>query len=118
MQDGTSSPPKKSPITLRWIALVAFSAIFAHFCVALYDRYVPHRWQTYTSPDGSFSIQLPGKPSVEPTKIPLEGGGTTTANVISAAPTDHTAYMITCVEHQDEKAGLRRDAVGSQVIDA
>ena len=97
MQDATSTSPKKSPITLRWIALVVFGAIVAHF-VANYDRYLPHRWQTYASPDGSFSIQLPAKPSIGPTNIPLEGGGATKANLISAAPNDHTVYMITCIE--------------------
>ncbi len=83
---------------LGWIALIVFGVVVGHF-VAHYDRYLPHRWQTYASPDGSFSIQLPGKPSIEPTKISLEGEGTTTANVISVAPTDHSAYVITCFEH-------------------
>jgi hypothetical protein len=96
VQDGPSLP-KKSPVTLRWIAQLVFGAIVAYF-VAHYDRYLPHRWQTYTSPDGSFSIQLPDRPSIQFSKIPLEGGGATTENVISAAPTDHTAYMITCME--------------------
>jgi hypothetical protein len=97
MQDASNGLPKKSPITLRWIGLVIFGVIVAHF-VANYDRYLPHSWQTYTPADGSFSIQLPAKPSIESTNVPIEGGGTTKANVISAAPNDHTVYMITYVE--------------------
>src|SRR5579872_182621 len=98
MQDRISPSPKKAPVTFRWIALIVFSAIVAHF-VAHYDRYLPHRWQTYVSSDGSFCIQLPAKPTIQPTKIPLEGGGTTTANEISVAPTDHNAYMITYIDN-------------------
>jgi hypothetical protein len=97
MSDLSITAPKKSPFTVAWLGLIIIGAIGAHF-VANYDRYLPHRWLTYTSPDDSFSIQLPGKASVEPTKIPLEDGGSMMATVISASPTDHTAYMITYIE--------------------
>jgi hypothetical protein len=112
MQDTSNASPRKSPITLRWILLIIFGVIVAHF-VANYDRYLPHRWQTYTPADSSFSIQLPAKPSVEPTNIPLAGGGTTKANVISAAPNDHTVYMITYME--DPSVGQRSP---DQTLDA
>lgn len=92
MSDRTITSPKKSPFTLGWIALVVVSALIAHFVVANYERFLPHRWQTYTSPDGSFSVQLPDKPSIEPTQVPLEGNGTTTIDFITANPTTHTAY--------------------------
>ena len=102
MSDRTITSPKKSPFTLGLLGVVVLGAIGAHF-VANYGRYLPHRWQTYTAPDGSFSIQLPGKPSIEPTKIPLEGGGTADVNMITATPTDHTSYVFTYVER--EKVG-------------
>jgi hypothetical protein len=100
MSDQITASPKKSPFTLGWIVLVIFSAIIAHF-VANYEQFLPHHWQTYTSPDGSFSVQLPDKPSIQSTQVPLEGGGTTAVNVITAAPTDHTTYMFTYVEHEN-----------------
>jgi hypothetical protein len=90
----------KSKITASRIALIVFGVIVATV-VAHYDEWLPHRWQTYTSPDGSFSVQLPAKPSVEPTQVPLQGSGTATINMITAAPTDHTAYVFTTLEHEN-----------------
>lgn len=98
MADETTPSPRKFPVTVRWIVLLIFGGIAAHF-VANYDRYLPRRWETYSAPDGSFSIQLPGKLTVEPTKIPIESGGTMMATMISAAPTDHTTYMVTCIDN-------------------
>jgi hypothetical protein len=109
MSDQTVTSPKKSPFTLGWIALVVSSGIIAHF-VANYEDFLPYHWQTYTSPDGSFSIQLPGKPTVEPTQVPVPGGRTTKIDFITASPTPRTAYS--CVYFDQESiAGKSPDEV-------
>ncbi|MGA9042101.1 MAG: hypothetical protein WB421_16335 [Terriglobales bacterium] len=104
MSAPTIASPKKSPISVGRIVLIVFAVIIA-YCVTNYEQFLPHHWQTYTSPDGSFSIQLPDKPSVEPTQVPLEGGGTANVNVITATPTDHTAFS--CVYFEDENIGRK-----------
>ena len=74
--------------------------------MANYEQFLPHHSQTYTSPDGSLSIQLPDKPSVEPdNQVPLEGGGTANVNLITATPTDHTAYSF--VYFEDDSIGRK-----------
>jgi hypothetical protein len=94
----------KSPINFRRVALIVFAALVA-MAVANYDRLLPNRWQTYAAPDGSFSVDLPGKPTVETTQAPVEGGGNTPMTLVSVKPTSSTAYMCSYVE--DENIGRR-----------
>jgi hypothetical protein len=98
MSDGSTTSPKKSQFTPAWIAIAVFTAIGVHF-VANLEQFLPHHWQTYTSPDGSFSIQLPAKPTIQPTQVPLDGGSSAAVNVITAAPNDRTTYAVTCAEN-------------------
>lgn len=100
MSDTTIAAPKKSPFTLRWIALLVCSLSVGYF-VAHYEEFLTHRWQTYTSPDGSFSVELPDRPSIQPTQVPVEGRGTIAVDMITASPTDRTAYIFTYVEHEN-----------------
>lgn len=81
----------KGKITFRQVALIVFTVIVAT-AVAHYDELLPHRWQTYTAPDGTFSIELPGKPTVETIQVPADDGGTMPIAMISARPTAHTYY--------------------------
>jgi hypothetical protein len=94
----------KSQISLRLFGLIVFGVVVA-IAVANYDKLLPHRWQTYTAPDGSFSVELPGEPKVEATQAPLEGGGTTPMTLVSVNPTKSTAYMCSYVE--DENVGKK-----------
>jgi hypothetical protein len=79
---------------------VVLTAIIAYF-VANYEQFLPHHWQTYTSPDDSLSVQFPDKFKFQPTQNPLEAGGTTTVNMITASPTEHTAYSFSIVENEN-----------------
>jgi len=90
----------KSRISLRQVALIVFGVLIA-MAVANYDKLLPHRWHTYTAPDGSFSIELPGEPTVESTQAPVEGGGTTSMTLVSVKPTKSTAYMCSYVEDEN-----------------
>ena len=83
----------------RIIAIIV--AVLVAGAVANYDKWLPHRWQTYTAPDGTFSIELPGQPSVEATQAPLDGGGTATMTLVSVQTTRTTAYMCTYVENDN-----------------
>lgn len=81
----------KSKITARQFVLILVAVILSTV-VANYDKLLPHRWQTYTAPNGIFSIELPGTLTAETTQAPIEGGGSMTINLISASPTTHTSY--------------------------
>jgi hypothetical protein len=94
----------KSQITFRQVALIVF-AVLVSMAVANYDKLLPRRWETYTAPDGSFSVELPGKPAVETTQAPVEGGGTTALTLVSVKPTSATAYM--CSYAEDENIGTK-----------
>jgi hypothetical protein len=93
-----------STITVRQVVVIVFAVLTATV-VASYDKLLPHQWQTYTGPDGIFSIELPEKPTVETNKIPMVDGTTKTINIVSAEPTKHTAYSLTYFE--DESLGKR-----------
>lgn len=99
MSDTTIAAPKKSPFTLRWIAFLVCSLLVGYF-VAHYEEFLPHRWQTYTTPDGLFSLQLPAEPTVRPTQVPVEGEGTVTVNMVTAAPTNRATYLFASVERE------------------
>lgn len=94
----------KSQITFRQIALIVFGVLVAS-AVANYDKLLPHRWQTYTAPDNSFTVELPGKPLSETTQAPIEGGGTKPMTLVSVKPTTRTAYM--CSYAEDENIGSK-----------
>jgi hypothetical protein len=92
----------KSRIPFRQIALICFGVLVAS-AVANYDKLLPHRWQTYTAPDKSFTVELPGKPSIETIQAPIEGGGTKPMTLVSVKPTNSTVY--TCSYADDEYMG-------------
>ncbi len=87
----------KSKLSGSLVGIVIVAAIGSVF-VAHYDDFLPYSWQTYAAPDGTFSIELPGKPVVETTQAPLEGGGNITFHLINAASTGSRAYSCSYVE--------------------
>lgn len=90
----------KSKVSLRQIGLIVFAVLVA-MAVANYEKLLPHRWQTYTAPDRSFSVELPGEPAVETTQAPVDGGGTMPMTLVSVKPTKNTAYMCSYVEGEN-----------------
>jgi hypothetical protein len=102
----------KSRITSRQIALIVFGVLVAT-AVANYDKLLPLRWQTYTAPDNTFTVELPGKPSVETTQAPVEGGGTKPMTLVSVKPTNSTSYM--CSYAEDKNIG---DKSSDEVLEA
>lgn len=88
---------KLSPAQITAIIIAALGSIL----VAHYDEFLPYHWETYTAPDGTFSVELPGKPQAETTQVPLEGGGTAIAHFIIAKPKDNTAYSCAYTEHEN-----------------
>jgi hypothetical protein len=99
----------KSHITVGRIVTIVVAVLIAT-AVANYDRLWPHAWQTYTAPDGSFSIEFPGKPSVEAAEAPAEGGGSRPMTIVSVEPTKSTDYMCSYVE-DDTIEGRSSDEV-------
>ena len=79
---------------------VIVSGVVVAAAVANYDKLLPHRWETYTSPNGAFSIDLPGKPDVETKQTPAEDGSVITINVVSLQPTSHLAYSCAYTDRQ------------------
>ena len=70
--------------------------------VAHYDQWLPHKWQTYTAPDGTFSLDLPAKPSVETIHMPGADNISTAIQSITAQPTDNTTYTCTYFDRQSD----------------
>lgn len=73
------------------VAIVVGASVAA--VVANYGTFFPRQWNTYTSPDGTFSIELPAKPTIDTTPIPMGDGGTTKAITINAAPSSGAVYQ-------------------------
>lgn len=96
--------PMKSKITARQIVLIVFGVLVA-MAVANYDKLLPHSWKTYAAPDGSFSIEFPGQPTVETKQSPVEGGATRTITMVSVQTTSSTVY--TCTYFEDETLSTR-----------
>jgi len=90
----------KTIITFRQVGVIIL-AVLGSMAVANYDKLLPHKWQTYTATDGSFSVELPGSPTVETTQAPVEGGGTTAMNLVSVKPTNTTVYGCSYVEDEN-----------------
>ena len=101
------SPPMKSKITSQIagiVVTVVVSSVVSNI-ITNYDRWLPHRWQTYTAPDGRFSIELPGKPVTKTGEAPVDGGGTGTYHMISTEPTASTSYS--CIYIDKENNGKK-----------
>jgi len=102
----------KSQITFRQVVLIVFGVLVAT-AVANYDKLLPHRWQTYTAPDGSFSIELPGKPVVEIAQVSVEGGGAALMTSVSASPTSSTVYTCSYAEGENIASKSPEEALES-----
>ncbi len=88
-----------SKLSPRLIVVIIVASIVS-VLVAHYQDFLPYQWQTYRAADNSFSIELPGTPSVKTTQVPLEGGGTATATLVSAKTADETAYSCAYSDHE------------------
>ncbi|HEX7285606.1 MAG TPA: hypothetical protein VF532_05455 [Candidatus Angelobacter sp.] len=89
----------KSNKVVMVVAIIV--AVVVGTAVMNYDKWLPHRWQTYTAPDGTFSIELPGQPAIETTQAPLDDGRTAPMTLVSVQPTGSTAYMCSYVENDN-----------------
>jgi hypothetical protein len=99
----------KSKVNTQLICATVFAALVAA-AVANYDKFLPLKWQTYTAPDNSFTVEFPGKPTVEAAQAPVEGGGTKPVTMISVNPSASTAYMVSYVD-DDNVASKSADDV-------
>lgn len=72
--------------------IIVIIGAVASVLVAHYDDFLPYRWQAYTAPDRSFSIELPDKPSEEATQIPTEDGGTAVLHLVNVKPNKHSVF--------------------------
>lgn len=86
---------------VRLILIVAFGVLIAK-AVANYDKLLPHWWRTYTAPDSTFSIDLPGKPTVETVHAPDENSNPIAVQLITAQPTKSTDYVCSYFDRQDD----------------
>jgi len=87
----------KSKLSGSLVGVVIVAAIGSVF-VAHYDDFLPYRWETCAAPDGTFSIDLPGKTTLETRQAPLESGGTMAFHTISVASVRNSAYTLAYVE--------------------
>jgi hypothetical protein len=90
----------KLKVTGPQIVGVIFSLVVS-VLVAHYDELLPRHWETYIAPDGTFSIELPGKATLETSQAPLEGGGTIPFHTVSVASSGNSAYSLAYVENKN-----------------
>jgi len=88
----------KSKLSGSLVGVVIVAAIGSVF-VAHYDDFLPYRWRTYAALDGTFSIDLPGKTTLETRQAPLESGGTMAFHTIRVASVRN--YTLAHVEHRN-----------------
>ncbi len=84
------------------LILITVFCVFAAKAVANYDKLLPHSWKTYVAPDASFSVDLPGKITVETIHPTDEKGNPIAVQLIIAQPTKSTSYLCTYFERQNE----------------
>jgi hypothetical protein len=90
----------KLKVTCPQIAGIIVGVVVFLF-IAHYDEWLPRHWETYVSPDGAFSIELPGKAILETSQAPLEGGGTMFFYTVSVAPSGSSAFSLAYVENKN-----------------
>lgn len=95
---------------LRLFTLVLVSVIGAQF-VAHYDKWLPHRWQTYTATDGAFSVEFPSKPALDTSQATIDGGGLLTINLINASPSPSTTYSVAYFNQENYGGTSPEDAL-------
>jgi hypothetical protein len=86
-------PLMKRPDRFRVIVIVVFGVLFGIAVLSNLNTFLEPRWRTYTAPDGSFSIELPGSPTVETRQLPAEGGATLAMNSVTVHLRSGTTYM-------------------------
>lgn len=74
-------------------------AVLISTIAARYDDFLPYRWQTFNAPDGSFSVQFPGKPEVADRQLESATGVAILLHQVTATPSRSISYF--CV-HYDE----------------
>jgi len=87
--------------TAQLILAVTF-AVVIQLAVAHYDEWLPHSWQTYTASDRSFSVDLPAKPTFDTVQAPGAGGMQVSIQMVTAQPTQDTAYMCSYYDRVDD----------------
>ncbi len=87
----------------RILALV-FAAIgggLISFAIANYESLIPYRWEHFATADGAFSMEFPGKPTVEEQQFTLSTGGTRTLTEVGVTTPDRVYYSFTRAEIQN-----------------
>jgi hypothetical protein len=83
------------------IVAAVLSQIIAH-----YDQLLPYRWETFNSPDGTFSVSLPGKPVADNgQEISVADGGTTLIHGVKVSPYANSIYE--CTYFEDPSLGTQ-----------
>ncbi len=86
-------------LSKKQIAGIIFAVLLSQIFVYREELF-PYRWQIFNSPDGKFSINLPGKPIVEEDQqISVAGGDVATTHGVSTQANDHVVYNCTYVEY-------------------
>jgi hypothetical protein len=82
------------------VGAVAISTVITN-----YEALLPYRWQTFNSPEGDFSVDLPGNPTVEESQVPSAAGGTIALHEVGTRPNKSTYFS--CVYLKDESFAHR-----------
>ena len=90
----------KSKPSIAQIIIIIVAAV-GSVLIAHYEDFLPYSWQTYAAPDGTFSIELPSKPTVETSQTPVEGGGNITFHLINATTTGGKVYSCSYADFEN-----------------
>jgi len=99
----------KFRISIPQIGLIVVAAI-GSVLIAHYEESLPYRWQTYIAPDGTFSIDLPGKPTVKTNEARLESGGAVSLHSVNVSSVGNSAYTCSYVENENVGKNTGRSA--------
>ncbi|HYL92828.1 MAG TPA: hypothetical protein VEW69_06695, partial [Alphaproteobacteria bacterium] len=86
--------------------------------VANRDAIFGYSWHQYTSPDGKFSVELPGKPVWEPKTITRTDGTNVTYHHVKAQPAARSYYSVAYYDRGSAEADAILDRIQSGTLKA
>jgi hypothetical protein len=97
---------------LPWTLTIIGGAIIT-FVIANYESLIPYHWERFTTPDGAFSAQFPGRPVAEDQERAIASGKIVTVHIVGTQTPDHTYYGFTRIDDRDSEGKSADDRLNS-----
>jgi hypothetical protein len=109
----TGSTTNKSDGWLRPLVLTAIGGALIAFVIANYETLIPYHWESFTTPDGRFSLEFPGKAVADDQQRTISGGGTLTVHMVGTQTIDRKYYSFARDNLQDSPDRSADDSLDS-----